>query len=186
MSIISVNNNYNGNSIYTAKQNSQSEISSLIKERESLQKELQSLQKEATSNSGSDSETLQSQIETLQSQITNIDSQIAKLQAEDEKKINNNSSNNEKKVESPSTKLDNSKTLNITLNKLDENTKLLEHEIILDKVRGHNTEGKDKLLSNIKSNIENINSKLQESKGSDSKTLSEDIELVGNFVDNEA
>lgn len=186
MSTISVNNNYNGNSIYTAKKNNESKISSLIKERESLQEELQSLQKELTSNGESKNETLQAQIEILQSQITNIDSQIAKIQGEDEEKVNNNSSNNEKKVESPSTKLDNYKTLNITLNKLDENTKLLEHEIILDKARGRNTEEKDKLLSNIKNNIENINFKLQESKGIESKTISEEIELVGNFVDNEA
>lgn len=34
--------------------------------------------------------------------------------------------------------------------------------------------------------IENINFKLQESKGIESKTISEEIELVGNFVDNES
>lgn len=57
---------------------------------------------------------------------------------------------NNKQVEPLSDKLDKYKTLNVTLNKLDENTSLLEHEIVLDKVREHNTEGKDKILSNIK------------------------------------
>jgi hypothetical protein len=66
---------------------------------------------------------------------------------------------NNKQVEPLSDKLDKYKTLNVTLNKLDENNNLLEHKIVLDKVREHNTEGKDKILSNIKNNIENINFK---------------------------
>ncbi|MPN44617.1 hypothetical protein SDC9_192182 [bioreactor metagenome] len=66
---------------------------------------------------------------------------------------------NNKQVEPLSDKLDKYETLNVTLNKLDENNNLLEHEIVLDKVREHNTEGKDKILSNIKNNIENINFK---------------------------
>lgn len=186
MSTISVNNNYNGGSTYTARKNNAAQISSLMKERESLQEELKSLQKEVTSTNSNESETVEAEVESLQSQITNIDSQIARLQAEEEEKTGSNSSNNDSKVEYPSQKLDNPEALNTTLSKLDENTKLLENEIILDKARGFNTEDKDKILSNIKNNIENINSKLQDGSGDESKKISEDIELVGNFVDSEA
>lgn len=93
---------------------------------------------------------------------------------------------NNKQVEPLSDKLDKYKTLNVTLNKLDENNNLLEHEIVLDKVREHNTEGKDKILSNIKNNIENVNFKLQEYKESERKTISQDIKLIENFIDNKA
>ena len=188
MSTISVNNNYSGGSTYTVKKNNEAKINSLMKERESLQEELQSLQKEIASTNSDESETVDAEIESLQSQITNIDSQIARLQAEEEeeKKVISNASNNDGKVEYPSQKLDNHEALNITLNKLGENTKLLENEIILDKARGFNTEDKDRILSNIKNNIENINSKLQDVNGDESKKTSEDIELVGNFVDYEA
>ncbi|VYT70368.1 hypothetical protein [Clostridium tertium] len=190
MSTISVNNNYSGGSTYIVKKNNEAKINSLMKERESLQEELQSLQKEIASTNSDESETVEAEIESLQSQITNIDSQIARLQAaeeeEEEKKVISNASNNDGKVEYPSQKLDNHEALNITLNKLGENTKLLENEIILDKARGFNTEDKDRILSNIKNNIENINSKLQDVNGDESKKTSEDIELVGNFVDSEA
>lgn len=187
MSTISVNNNYSGGSTYTVKKNNEAKINSLMKERESLQEELQSLQKEIASTNSDESETVEAEIESLQSQITNIDSQIARLQvAEEEKKVISNASNNDGKVEYPSQKLDNHEALNITLNKLGENTKLLENEIILDKARGFNTEDKDRILSNIRNNMENINSKLQDINGDESKKTSEDIELVGNFVDSEA
>ena len=69
---------------------------------------------------------------------------------------------------------------------MDENTRLLENEIALDKARGVTTKGKDDVLSNIKNNMENISSKLQEVNGKEIKVLNEDIELVGNFVDREA
>ena len=190
MSTISVNNNYSGGSTYIVKKNNEAKINSLMKERESLQEELQSLQKEIASTNSDESETVEAEIESLQSQITNIDSQIARLQAaeeeEEEKKVISNASNNDGKVEYPSQKLDNHEALNITLNKLGEIIKLLENEIILDKARGFNTEDKDRILSNIKNNIENINSKLQDVNGDESKKTSEDIELVGNFVDSEA
>lgn len=188
MSTISVNNNYSSNSIYTTSKNNNSKLSSLIKERESLQEEIQSLQKELTSKDGNESETLQAQIESLQSEITNIDSQIAKVQAEknNDNLNNNSSSESDNKFKYPSVKLDNSRDLNNALSKLDENIKILENEITLNKARGINTENKDKVLSNIKNNIKNINSKLEEVGGDESKVISEDIELVGNFVDSEA
>ena len=185
MSSINISNTTTNTATYAVKKNNQSEISSLIKERESMQKEVKSLQKELTSNSGDESETLEVQIETLQSQVSNIDSQIAKLQAEESMESSKGSSNN-KVVESPSNKLDNPKELNTTLNKLDKNTELLENKIVLDKARGFNTEDKDEILSNMKKNIDNITSKLKEDNREKIKTISEDIEVVGNFVDSKA
>lgn len=185
MSSINISNVTNNTATYSVKQGSQSQISSLIKERESMQKELESLQRELTSNSGDESETLEVQIETLQSQISNIDSQISKLQAE-EAREGSKSFSNDNRVEFPSNKLDNPKELNITLNKLDKNAKLLENEIVLNKAKGFRTEGKDEVLSNMKKNIDNITSKLQEVNGEEIKTIDEDIEVVGNFVDSKA
>lgn len=184
MSSINISNT-NNTATYAVKQNNQSDISSLIKERESMQKELESLQKELTSNSGDENETVEVQIETLQSQVSNIDSQIAKLQAEESMESSKTSSN-DKMAESPLNKLDNPKELNTTLNKLDKNTELLENKIVLDKARGFNTEEKDEILSNMKKNIDNITSKLKEVNRDKIKTINEDIEVLGNFVDGKA
>lgn len=83
MSPISIGNINNINTTYVVKKRSQSEIGSLIKERESLQKELENLQKEITLSGGDDSKAVEVQIETLQSQISNINSQIVRLQAKE-------------------------------------------------------------------------------------------------------
>lgn len=181
MTTINTNNSINTSGTYTAKTNSQSEISNLQKERESLQKEVQSLQQELTSSSGDSSDTVQVQIETLQSQITNVNSQIAKLQAEEAKENSN-------VTKIPSKELENSKTLNTSLNKLDQSAKLLENEIVLEKARGFNTESKDEVLSNMKTNIGNISSKLEEVNEDvkSNKLWSDEDDLVGNFVNTEA
>lgn len=184
MSSINISNATNVET-YDVKKNNKPEISNLIKERESMKKEVESLQKELTSNSGDEEKTLEVQIETLQAQVSNIDSQIAKLQSE-ELTESSKASSNDKIVESPSNKLDNPKQLNTTLNKLDKNTKLLENKIVLDKARGVNTEDKDEMLSNMKKNIDNIKSKLKEVNREKIKTINEDIEVVGNFVDSKA
>ena len=65
MSSISIGNINNINTTYVVKKSSQSEINSLIKERESLQKELESLQKEINSSGGEDSKTVEVQIKRL-------------------------------------------------------------------------------------------------------------------------
>lgn len=187
MSTINIGNNYGSKTINATNNNNNSELNSLIKEKESLQKDIQSLQKEAASSSGSESENLQTQVQSLQSQISNIDNQIAKIQAEKKEDISSeNLLNDYNKIKYPSDKLDDPKTLNITLNKLDKNIKLLENEIILGKARGIDSENKDTILSNIKNNIKNINSKIEEVNGDESKIINNDIELTGNFVDREA
>lgn len=165
------------NSTYIPKQNSQTEISTLIKERESLQKELETLQEEVSTSSGEESQNFQVQIESLESQITSIDAQIARLQGEEK-------STGVKEV--PSIKLNNEEVLSSTLNKLDESSKLLENEIVLDKGRGFDSEIKDKTLSNMKNNMEEINSRLKEKNIEKSKNLNIEKELVGNFIDSEA
>ena len=87
MSTINIGNKYGSKTINATNNNNNSELNSLIKEKESLQKDIQSLQKEAASSSGSESENLQTQVQSLQSQISNIDNQIAKIQAEKKEDI---------------------------------------------------------------------------------------------------
>ena len=93
MSSINISNTTNNTTTYSVKKNNQSDINSLIKEREARQKEL-------SYNWRDESKTLEVQIETLQSQVSNIDSKIDKLQSE-ESMESSKASSNDKVVESP-------------------------------------------------------------------------------------
>ena len=183
MTTISVNNNVSSNISYSTKSSKQSEIRNLQQQRESLQQEIQSVQQTASTNGSSDETDIE--IQALQAQISTIDSQIARLQSEQVEQTQQQSSTVEEysKIESPLKELENPIAINNSLNKLGESTKMLEQSIALEKSRGLSTDDKDKVLENMRVNIEKLSEKL--SNESNLENLSTmDIDLVGNFVNN--
>ena len=182
MSTISMNNSMNTISArYISTSSNESEISSLQEERESLQSEIQSLQQEVTS--GNSIEDVETQIQILQTQVSSIDSQISTLQAEQSKKSSGTEkvSTNNIEVKIPAEELDNPETLNNTLSILEKTSKALEYSMIGERVNGTNTENKAGLLNNMKSNIDEISSKIKE-EDRNKDSVNENNSLIGNFL----
>lgn len=165
---------------------SNTSVIALKKSKEALEKQLSNLKAKTTDkkissdgqiNITGEKDLIETEIKNIQTQIAEIDRQIAEAQREKISKLNSDTDNDEntesknesgnfaENIISVSGNLKSVKFQYSIKKNMENQSKVLDTEIKLDKQRGVNTKKKEKELSNIKEGIsrieDNISSKLK-------------------------